>query len=402
MRADTLERRLAGRDPDPRSRLMGTVEAVAEAAGARSTPLFPLRLMRRVRPFLRHMTLRALADGYPDPEDLDRKEGHDPAIYLDFMNLAERLGLVTRRSGRFYGTARFVRAGGWVADPADAATYKEMISLLAQAEGEDPPAVFQRKDVRYLVPILTYARYLEHLRFDQKINVGCEESFFSDLGDLAYELYTSQAFRSVVSDLDVGSFIDIGCGEGAHLADVLDLHPTASCIGFERHGDVARSAARRFADDPRVRIRHEDVRDVTEDHTVDLVLSSYMLFYLDRDDRAALFERVAAMLAPGGVYVVGQYFPDLDDVQETFTTGRWWDPTQGYLRRVSSSMLAAEVLLNRILDHFESVVYWPEFVADLTRAGLVVDDVTPTDQFAYSYFITIRRADRAPRSGTPS
>lgn len=402
MKADALERRLAGRHPDPRSRLMGSVEVVAEAVGARSTPLFPLRLMRRIRPFLRHMTLQALAKAYPDPEDLDRKEGHDPAIYLDFMNLAERLGLVTRRSGRLYGTPRFVRAGGWVADPADTATYEEMLSLLAQAVGEDPPPVFQRRDVRYLVPVLTYARYLEHLRFDQKINVGCAESFFSDLGDLAYELYTRHAFRSVVGGLSVDSFVDIGCGEGAHLADVLDLHPTASCVGYERNGDVARSAARRFAGDPRVLIRHQDVRDVTKDHAVDLVLSSYMLFYLDRDDRAELFERVAAMLAPGGVYVVGQYFPDLDDVQETFTDGRWWDPTQGYLRRVSSAMLSAEVLLNRILDHFESVVYWPELVADLTRAGLVVDAITPTDQFAYSYFLTIRRADRAPRPGVLS
>lgn len=397
MRAQVLEQRLAGRHPDPRSGFMGTVEAVAEVVGDRSTPMFALRLMRRIRPFLRHMVLRKLAEAYPDPLTLERRADHDPAIYADFLNLAERLGVVSRRSGGFYGTPRFVRAGRWVGDPTDAATYEELIALLEQADGPQAPPVFRRRDVRYLVPVLTYARYLDHLRFDQKINVSCEESFFSDLGDLAYELYTGDAFRALVARLDVGSFADIGCGEGAHIADVLDLHPTADCVGYERNGEVAGSAARRFADDDRVLVRHQDFRHAAEDRTFDLVLSSYMLFYLDQTDRARLFEKVARMLAPDGVYVVGQYFPDLDDVQAAFTGGRWWDPTEGYLRRVSSSLLAAEVLLNRILDHFESVVYWPDFLDDLAGAGLEVTEVVPADQFAYSYFVTVRRTG-GPRS----
>lgn len=402
MKAGELELKLAHTNPDRRSTVLFAAEKVAEASQERSTPFFALRLMRRIRPFLRHMVVGRLADNFPDPQSLAPRAEHDTAIYHDFMNLAERLGVVVRRSGRFHGTPRFVREGRWSGDPSDAQAYREMVALLGSAEGTAPPPVYDRADVRYLVPVLTYARYLEHLRFDQKINVGCEESFFSDLGDLAYELYTHKAFRSLLADLSVRTFADIGCGEGAHIADLLEQHPGATCVGFERNPEVAQHAAQRFAGDPRVSIRAQDIREAPEDQTYDLILSSYMLFYLDDTDRAQLFSKVARLLAPGGTYVVAQYFPDMDDIQAAFTSHRWWDPTEGYLRRISSSLLAAEVLLNRILDHFESVLYWHDFVTELRDAGLTIDEITPADQFAYSYFITVRRAELPATGGSTS
>lgn len=269
--------------------------------------------------------------------------------------------------------------------------YAETIALVDRGSGPQRPGVYERRDVRYLLPVLTYARYLEHLRFDRQISASCEEAFYSDLGDLAYELYTGDTFRRLLARRKVRSFLDIGCGEGAHLSDVRAVHPTARCVGYERNLPVAASAAQRFEDDDLVVIRSEDVRGAPDEAQYDLVLSSYMLFYLSPQDRQELFRKVARLLTPDGAYVVGQYFPDLDDVQEEFTRRRWWDPTQNHLRSVSATLLSAEVLLNRILDHFESVVYWPEFLAELHQAGLVVNEIVPADQFAYSYFITVRR-----------
>lgn len=392
MKAAALQERLADQRPDPRSGMMALAEFVAEKARCRDSPLFALRLFRRLRPLLRHLVLEKLREFYPNPDDLSCRPEHDPAIHHDFMNLAERLGVVIRRSGSLHGTSRFTRGGAWVGDCRDEAAYHETLTLLESAEGPSAPPVFQRHDVRYLVPVLNYARYLEHLRFDGRIGAMCEESFYSDLGALAYELYTGDVFRAMITSLDVRTVADIGCGEGDHIADVRALQPLARCIGYERNPEVATRADARFADDPMVEVRTLDIREANSDgRTFDLVLSIYMLFYLNDADRVALLRHVAEMLSDDGVYIVGQYFPDVDDIQAAFTR-RWWDPTESYMRLVSSSMLSAEVLINRILDDFESVIYWPEFLAEVEGAGLVVEDVVASDQYAYSYFITLRRA----------
>ncbi|WP_127125244.1 class I SAM-dependent methyltransferase [Georgenia sp. SYP-B2076] len=110
-----------------------------------------------------------------------------------------------------------------------------------------------------------------------------------------------------------GRILDVGCGDGAHLAHMLTLAPAAAAgIGIDVDDAAAALAARtlsRHGLSGRARVLRADVRDVVAEPAllggpVDLALLANAIYYLPEAERAALLRDVGALLAPGGTLLV--------------------------------------------------------------------------------------------------
>lgn len=102
----------------------------------------------------------------------------------------------------------------------------------------------------------------------------------------------------------VRTLLDLGTGTGETLSRVLALHPGASAVGLdENEGMLAVARTRLSAYE--VTLRVADLLDPLPAGPFDLCVSALAVHHLDGPGKAALFGRVAAALAPGGRFVLG-------------------------------------------------------------------------------------------------
>ncbi|MFE6451474.1 MULTISPECIES: cyclopropane-fatty-acyl-phospholipid synthase family protein [Nocardiopsis] len=388
-----------------RSRQTPVVRAALAAAnglGLRGGPLLQLLLLSKLQGFLRHIVLTLMDREFPDG-DLSARPDTDPRILDDFLRLALELGVAARVDGAVVPepayTTGFPGFGGDSATRPRAEAEKDYVfvrGLIRKAEADGESGPLHRPDVRYLIVLSRYILELEGMRFDAQVAPSFSEKFYSDLGALAYELYTKRSFERLCRRLSPASVLDIGCGDGLHMSSVLSTLPTARMVGLEPQVKVADATRERLSGHPNTRV--ESVRFTDHDTTdrFDMVLSSFMIFYMPEEERVPFFRRVREVLSPTGTYVIGQYFPDFEDVQEVLV--RSTSPVPGiqlYLSGVGNSLVKAEALLNRVLSDFRSVAYWSTLQDQLSEAGLAVEEIVPADSMYYSYFLLVRRAEGA-------
>lgn len=120
------------------------------------------------------------------------------------------------------------------------------------------------------------------------------------------------------SELGAGTALDVGCGEGADaiwLAErgwhvtALDVSPVALQRGAERALEISADVAQR------IDWLHEDVLtwEGPEPASYDLVSAQFM--HLPKEPREALFQRLAASVAPDGTLLIVGHHPS--DMQST-------------------------------------------------------------------------------------
>ena len=99
-------------------------------------------------------------------------------------------------------------------------------------------------------------------------------------------------------------FIDLGSGDGRLLALVRDHHPGAHGVGVDLSQPMLDRAAERFADDPLVEMRKQDLADsLTGQMSVDAVVSALAIHHLRDERKRALFCEIHSLLVPGGVFI---------------------------------------------------------------------------------------------------
>ena len=135
---------------------------------------------------------------------------------------------------------------------------------------------------------------------------------------------------------------------------MLDRHPQARLTGVDSSEHMLA-----LADLPEADLRLQDLRDALPEGPFDLVFSALAVHHLDADGKADLFARVAAVLAPGGRFVLADVIvPDdpadvvtpLDpgfDLPETVADLQAWMADAGLRPRVTwqerdLAVLAAE------------------------------------------------------------
>lgn len=113
------------------------------------------------------------------------------------------------------------------------------------------------------------------------------------------------ALRDVLGDVAGARALDLGCGDAAVAAWLLE-HGAASYLGVDGSAEMVRLAARTLPDGAQVRLATIEDLDV-DAGSADLVLSRLALHYVD--DVAAVFARARRWLAPGGRLVVTVVHP---------------------------------------------------------------------------------------------
>jgi trans-aconitate 2-methyltransferase len=98
------------------------------------------------------------------------------------------------------------------------------------------------------------------------------------------------------------TIVDLGCGAGNVTALLGERWPDARIIGVDSSPDMLREARAATRNDPRFSFVAADLGQWQPDAPVDLVYSNAALHWLP--DHAALFARVATMVAPEGVLAV--------------------------------------------------------------------------------------------------
>jgi trans-aconitate 2-methyltransferase len=92
--------------------------------------------------------------------------------------------------------------------------------------------------------------------------------------------------------------IDAGCGTGRVTELLLPHLPEGEVLAVDASEAMVRAARERFAEEPRVRVEHQDLLLLEVGEPVDVVFSTATFHWIE--DHELLFERLARILKPGG------------------------------------------------------------------------------------------------------
>jgi tRNA (cmo5U34)-methyltransferase len=94
--------------------------------------------------------------------------------------------------------------------------------------------------------------------------------------------------------------LELGTGTGVTARNVLARHPGAHLTGIDASAEMLG-----HVDVPGADLHVQDLSDPLPEGPFDVVFSALAVHHLDGPGKAALFHRVAAALAPGGRFVLG-------------------------------------------------------------------------------------------------
>ena len=221
-------------------------------------------------------------------DDLVAGRASDPELMQAWLRAAEAAGLVARR-GDTYAATPFVR---WILETERGDAARAVLEGATEAYG----------------PVL--GRYPEILRTgDRPTWVGDPET--AQRVARASRVAESRALRALHRIPGVRSarrFLDIGCGEGAYLQNLLERHRDSIGDGVELDAGVAERARARLQRSGVGRRSEIHIGDFTEmalpHGTYDLALLNNNLYYFGEDEREGLFRRILEHLSPKGILAI--------------------------------------------------------------------------------------------------
>lgn len=118
------------------------------------------------------------------------------------------------------------------------------------------------------------------------------------LATSAYERERARATLDALGGRRYAEAIDVGCGEGIFTSQLLG--PCDRIVAVDFSSLAIRRAGRRFAGNPRVEVRHHDIRSGPLDRSFDLVVCAELLYYMSRAEFEAVGVRLVGLVAPMG------------------------------------------------------------------------------------------------------
>jgi L-threonylcarbamoyladenylate synthase len=97
--------------------------------------------------------------------------------------------------------------------------------------------------------------------------------------------------------------LELGTGTGATALPLLERHPDSTLVGVDVSAEMLAAARERLPFN-RVELRVGRLEDELPSGPFDLVASALAVHHLDGGEKARLFQRVRAVLAPGGRFVL--------------------------------------------------------------------------------------------------
>jgi tRNA (cmo5U34)-methyltransferase len=121
--------------------------------------------------------------------------------------------------------------------------------------------------------------------------------------------------------VEVGAMLELGIGTGETARRVRAVHPDARLTAIDSSAEMLERARSEF---PGGDLRVARLEDALPDGPFDLVYSALAVHHLDDAGKRELFRRVAAVLRPGGVFVLADVVvPDNPDDQQTPIDGEY-------------------------------------------------------------------------------
>jgi tRNA threonylcarbamoyl adenosine modification protein (Sua5/YciO/YrdC/YwlC family) len=120
-----------------------------------------------------------------------------------------------------------------------------------------------------------------------------------------------QASVAGASEAGAGRILDLGTGTGETARLLLERHPSASLVGIDENEGML-AVARDRLPAARVELRAGRIEEPLPDGPFDLVASALAVHHLDDAEKASLFVRVHEVLAPGGLFVLGDVIVPAD------------------------------------------------------------------------------------------
>jgi tRNA (cmo5U34)-methyltransferase len=160
---------------------------------------------------------------------------------------------------------------------------------------------------------------------------------------------------------DVSRILELGTGTGETTRRVLARHPRAGLVGIDASAEML-AHARATLSTARAELRLGRLEDPLPEGPFDLVVSVLAVHHLDGPGKADLFARVAAVLAPGGRFVLGDLVvPDdpadvvtpIDgdyDTPSTVADQRRWMEEAGLRARVAWAQRDLAVVVGAAAD----------------------------------------------------
>ncbi len=118
---------------------------------------------------------------------------------------------------------------------------------------------------------------------------------------------TKFLYRHFISGRDDRSVLDLGCGDGLFVQELLRIDPDMEPTLVDASEDMLAAARRRLSGHERSRFIRGSFQDVLADDPLpasfDFIQSSLAIHHLGPDGKEALFEYVFSHLKPGGMFV---------------------------------------------------------------------------------------------------
>ncbi len=125
----------------------------------------------------------------------------------------------------------------------------------------------------------------------------------------AYEDLQEQA--AAATDGDAKDILELGIGTGETARRVLPRHPDAQLVAIDSSAEMLERA---HAVVPQADLRLAALQDPLPEGPFDLVVSALAVHHLDGPGKRDLFERIAAVLRPGGRFVLADVVvPERDE-----------------------------------------------------------------------------------------
>lgn len=119
----------------------------------------------------------------------------------------------------------------------------------------------------------------------------------------AYERLQDELVAATRGDAAPRTILELGCGTGETTGRVLAEHPAATVTGIDESPEMLAAAQDALVNEA-ADLRLARLEDPLLDGPFDLVFSALAVHHLDGPGKADLFARVAAVLAPGGRFVL--------------------------------------------------------------------------------------------------
>ncbi|WP_265624133.1 class I SAM-dependent methyltransferase [Bacillus paramycoides] len=375
---------------------------LSKVVGIRDTPLFQLLLFSKIKNYIRFIVLRKLYENFDNIEEMSKGNMHHN-IFHSFMDLGIQLGMISQDENIYTLNPEYlleIKDRNSLVEFEDKnyskiinkihSDYKFIECVIKTDHNTILEKIMQKLDFVYIKEVLTYVQEINELDFFKQISPSFSEDFYTDLGELAFNIYTKENYATFISQKQFKSILDIGCGNGNYI----DVHLSSDdkyIVGVERQKKVFEKLQTKYKDKANVVIHNNDIINLSFNCKFDMINMSYMLFYLTQDEKEELFKRLKEILHRDGSIVICQYYPNFEIYQEIIAKhNKDWNLISRYKYDICNSILQAEVVLNNMLLDFAQAEQWNLFLPLLDTCGFEVSEIAPADDTYYSYFITIK------------